>query len=117
MFKLNIDFNPKGECQLAARNGETVTVYPRLSTDDLRGQVNDARQRGLTVLAIALYNCSTRYVYAWRATLQNDAWLGCKLEMARRPGEYAGTQHAILMPAKERTYTLAAFKLLLLGSG
>lgn len=112
-----LDFNSTGEGQLAAKNGQTVTVYPRLSTPNLRNQVNDAKRRGLTILAVALYNCSYEYVYNWRATLQHRSWLGCKLEMARRPGEYAGTQHAILMPAKERTYTLAAFKLLLLGSG
>lgn len=112
-----IDFNLTGEAQIAASDGQTVTVFPRLSTDDLRSQVNDAQRRGMLVLAVALYNCSHEYVYDWRRTLQHSSWLGCKLEMARRPGEYRGTQHAVLMPAKERTYTLAQFEMLLSGRG
>lgn len=112
-----LDWNVTGEAQVAAGDGQTITVFPRLSTDDLRAQVNTARRRGLTVIAVALYNCSHEYVYDWRQTLQHKSWLGCKLEMVRKSGEFKGTQHAIIMPAKERTYTPAQFEMLLLRGG
>lgn len=111
------DFNPTGEGQIAASDGARVILYPRLASSELRGQFNDAHKRGLTILAVALYNCSHGYVYDWRATLQTKTWMNCKLVMARRPGEYENTQHALIMPAKEQVYTLAQFERFLLGSG
>lgn len=110
-------FNSTGEAQVCASDGERVILYPRLSTDSLRRQINNAHNRALYIVAIALYNCSNSYVYEWRRTLQHGSWLGCDLEMARKPGEYKNTQHAILFPACERIYTLEQFETLLLGSG
>jgi len=110
-------FNPTGEAQIAASDGERVILYPRLSTPNLRNQFDNAFDRGLSILAIALYNCSNSYVYDWRTTLQKSSWMGEKLVMARRRGEYKNTQHALIMPAREQVYTLAQFDRLMLESG
>lgn len=107
-------FNPTGEFQLIAQNDRERVQTAILSTGELRNVVDDMRARGLVILAICLLNCQTNYVYEWRRDLQSRTWLNCRLTMIRRRGEYKGTQHAIIMPAKERTYTLAQFEMLLL---
>lgn len=112
------DFNPTGEGRVYATNGRTITEFPRLATEPgLRLQVDEAHRRGLTIIGVMLFNCTHAYIFDWRNTLENNKWLGCQLEMRRQPGDYRGTENAILKPAKERTYTLQQFDRLLLGSG
>ncbi len=113
-----LDFNQVCECQIAATlDGKQLVKYPRLRSVDLRRQLRDAHQRGLLVLAVALYNCSTGYVYSWHDKLQNKHWLDRALTMRRIPGEYHGTQDVLYLPAVERRYTLDSGRLKLLTNG
>lgn len=110
-----LDFNPTGEYRLAASDGRRIIMSSRQSTLNLRRSVNDATERGLTVLAVCLYNCSDSYIYEWRNTLQTRTWLNCRLKMARRRGEYARTQDALILPAREQRYALGQFEQRFLG--
>lgn len=98
------------EAQIAASDGRVIVVSPRQSKDYLRSQIDKAYERGLTVLAVALYNCHNGQLYDWRDTLENRHWLGRPLAMVRYPGEYQNTQHAIIRPAQERVYTVDEFQ-------
>lgn len=102
--------NTTCEAQIAASDGRVVVISPRLDKDRLRSQIDKAHERGLTVLAVALYNCHNGILYDWRSTLENRYWLGRPLAMVRKPGEYRNTQHAIMMPAEEREYTVDEFR-------
>lgn len=112
-----IFLNEYAEQVVLAGDDKRRVLYPKLSTSFMRTSIDDAHKRGLTIIAIVLYNCATSYVYDWRRTLQSKYWLGQKMTMTRRAGEYTGTQDAILLPARIREYSIPELRQMFLGGG
>lgn len=77
----------------------TATTHPRRATSRLERDISSARENGLLVVAMALFNQTFDFSYSWPRWLESRHGFGFELEKTRRASrEYHGLIDVFLRP-------------------